>query len=407
MRIFIATAGYYPAMNGQAVFTTNLAEGLARRGHTVMVVVDSQEGKASRVMLNGVMVVKLRAIRLNIFNAGVYFTPNPRRYVRQLMDEFKPDIVHIQDHYPICQVAVNAARKRGIKIIGSNHFVPENFAPYIPLLFLIKPAIFWLFWQWMLMVYRPAEVITAQSRAAAEIVKHAGWRKPILPISCGIDLDRYYPDQGEKRSYYRQRYRLDQDKKIFLFLGRVDGEKRIDLLLQAMKKLTRQDIQLAIAGKGRVERDIRGLVEKYSLDNRVRLTGFIPEEDVRGLLNCIDVFVMPSEAELLSISTLEAMACGKPVLLTDALALPELVKDGENGYVFMPGNVDDLVRLMNRMADNQDRWAEMGAASRRMASQHSLQDTISKFENLYRRLVDAIPLSEPELLVKETISTRE
>ncbi len=401
MRILIPTAAYYPAMNGQAVFATNLAEGLARHGHSVMVVVDSQDGNAFRKEIKGVTVIALKAIRLNIFHTGVFFTPNPASQVRKLVNEFKPDIVHIQDHYPICQAAVRVARKQAIKIVGSNHFVPENYAPYVPLLFLIKPVIYWLFWQWMLMVYRPAEVITAQSRAAADIVKRAGWRKPVLPISCGIDLDHYYPDQGEDRNYYRGRYGMDLDKKIFLFLGRVDGEKRIDLLVRVMKQLQRDDIQVAIAGKGRVEKEIRRMVESNGLEKRVRLTGFIPEEDVRGLLNSIDVFVMPSEAELLSISTLEAMACGCPVLLAEALALPELVQNGVNGYTFNPGDVDDLARLMNRMADEPERWVQMGVESRRIAYQHSLQDTIEKFENLYLGLIHEETVDEAERLVKE------
>ncbi len=403
MRIFIPTAGYHPAMNGQAVFATNLAEGLARRGHQVMVVVDSQEGEGGRSEINGVTVVRLQSIRFNFFHAGVFFTPFPGRQVRRLITEFKPDIVNIQDHYPICQAAAGFAKKAGIKIVGSNHFVPENFAPYVPLLFLIKPVMFWLFWQWMLRVFRSAEVITAQSMAAAKIVKAAGWKKPILPISCGIDLARYYPDQGEDRNFYRQRYGLDNEKKTFLFLGRIDGEKRIDLLVMAMKRLNRQDIQLAIAGKGRAEGSIKRMVAEMSLEKDVRLTGFVPEEDVQGLLNSIDVFVMPSEAELLSISTLEAMACGRPILLADALALPELVREGVNGYLFKPGEVDDLVRVMNQMADQPERWEEMGKASREIATGHSLDDTIDKFENLYAGLLGKLPAVEQKPLVKETV----
>ncbi len=389
-------------MNGQAVFATNLAEGLARRGHQVMVVVDSQEGKGERSVINGVTVVRLHSIRFNFFHAGVFFTPLPGRQVRQLIREFKPDIVHIQDHYPICEAAASFAKKSGIKIAGSNHFVPENFAPYVPLLFLIRPVMFWLFWQWMLRVFRAAEVITAQSQAAAKIVQAAGWKKPILPISCGIDLERYFPDQGEDRNFFRQRYGLDKDKKIFLFLGRIDGEKRIDLLVMAMQRLKRPDVQVAIAGKGRAEGVIRRMVAESGLEKDVRLTGFVPEEDVRGLLNSIDVFVMPSEAELLSISTLEAMACGRPVLLAEALALPELVREGVNGYLFKPGEVDDLVRVMQLMAGQPERWEEMGKASRAMAAAHSLEDTIDKFESLYAGLLGNVPAVEKNPLVKET-----
>jgi glycosyltransferase involved in cell wall biosynthesis len=153
-----------------------------------------------------------------------------------------------------------------------------------------------------------------------------------------------------------------------------------------MQQLARDDIQIVIAGHGKVEGSLRRLVADMHIDKKVRFTGFIPAEDVPGLMNSIDVFLMPSEAELLSISTLEAMACGRPVLLADALALPELVRDGENGYLFKPGDVMDLALHMNLLADQPERWEMMGRISREIASTHSLDDTIQKFELIYTQL---------------------
>jgi 1,2-diacylglycerol 3-alpha-glucosyltransferase len=403
MRIIISSSTYYPAMNGQAVFTTNLAEGLAKRGHSVVVILDSRHAQASRNVINGVVIEELRSIRLNIFQAGVYFSPYPGREISRIFDLFQPEIVHIQDHYPSCRATMLEACRRRIKTVGSNHFIPENLAPYVPLLSLVKPVIFWMFWQWMRDVYQHADVITAQSRAAADIIRQTGLQQPILPISCGIDLQRLFPNPDEDRKLFCQRYGLDPHKKIFLFLGRIDGEKRIDLLAHAMKQLPRDDVQMAIAGHGRVEKTLRRMVKKMGLTQKVKFTGFIPEDDVLGLMNSADVFVMPSEAELLSISTLEAMACGKPVLLANALALPELVQDGVNGYLFKPGSVEDLVMLINYMADHPEQWAQMGVASREIVKQHSLEDTIFKFEGVYSGLISETPQIKINPQVKEPV----
>lgn len=225
---------------------------------------------------------------------------------------------------------------------------------------------------------------------------------PVLPISCGIDLKRLSPSVQGSREFYCQRYGLDPHKKIFLFLGRIDGEKRVDLLVQSMQLLKRPDIQMAIAGRGRAEKEMRQMVAHLGLREQVRFTGYIPPEDVPGLLNSTDIFVMPSEAELLSISTLEAMACGKPVLLADALALPELVENDVNGYLFKAGDVHDLVRLMDHMADQPERWHAMGAASREMSLKHSLEDVIYRFESLYAQLVHEVPVTEVKPQLKET-----
>jgi len=386
MRIMIASSTYVPAMNGQAVFTTNLAEGLVKLGHKVVVVLDSHHIQASQTFVNGVQVEELISVSLNSLHAGVYFSPFPGLKVRRLFESFQPEIVHIQDHYPTCRAVVLEASKRHIKIVGSNHFIPENLAPYIPLLPRIKPLFNWMLWQWMLAIYRHVDAVTAQSNAAANLIHNQGLNLPIFPISCGIDLNLYYPNPSIDRKLYCQRYGLDSNRKIFLFLGRIDGEKRVELLLHAMGLSNRDDIQLAIAGHGSAEEKLQQMTSKMKLEPRIRFTGFIPPEDVPGLLNSVDMFVMPSEAELLSISTLEAMACGRPVLLANALALPELVREGENGYLFKPGDAKDLICHMSMLADQHERWVTMGMVSREIALSHSLNETLQKFEMLYSQL---------------------
>jgi 1,2-diacylglycerol 3-alpha-glucosyltransferase len=239
----------------------------------------------------------------------------------------------------------------------------------------------------MLGAYKHADVISAQSKAAASLLQQQGLQKPILAISCGLDLQLYHPDPNVDRTKYRTRYGIDLNKKAFLFLGRIDGEKRIDLLLRAMQQMPRDDLQMVIAGQGRAEKSIHQMASRLQNRQNIIFTGFIPAEDIAGLMNSVDVFVMPSEAELLSISTLEAMACGLPVILADALALPELVKSGENGYLFKPGDVADLVRCINVMADHSEQWGSMGLVSRELALPHSLDLTLQKFESLYSQLI--------------------
>jgi glycosyltransferase involved in cell wall biosynthesis len=255
----------------------------------------------------------------------------------------------------------------------------------------------------MLDVYRRVNVISAQSNAAIKLIQNQGIHIPIFPISCGIDLHLYHPDPQVDQQMYRQRFGIDPNRKIFLFLGRIDGEKHIDLLLQAMKQLSRKDIQMVIAGHGKVEDSLRWMAADMQINQNIRFTGFIPAEDVPGLMNSVDVFVMPSEAELLSISTLEAMACGRPVLLANALALPELVREGENGYLFKPGDVTDIARYINVLADQSERWETMGKVSREIALAHDLDDTIKSFEIIYSQLVSQGPVAEIKLEVRTSV----
>jgi 1,2-diacylglycerol 3-alpha-glucosyltransferase len=394
MRILIAGTTYYPASNGQAIFTVNLAEGLAKRGHEVLVAFPSDKVTPYCAERNGVQLEGIKSINLKALHGDAYFSPFPRKSVRKIFESFRPEIAHIQDHYPLSRIVVLMARRYKIKSVGTNHFMPENLAAYSGWLADIKPLHRWLGWAWMMEVYKRLDIATAQSKGAAELMREQGLRIPVFPLSCGIDLQRFYPDPHVDRNACRVRYGLDPQRKLFLFIGRVDAEKKLDVLVRAMSHLKRNDVQLVIAGRGEVLEELQALAAELNLGERVRFPGFIPAEDLPVLLNSVDIFTMPSEAELLSLASLEAMACGRPVLLADAVALPELVDVGVNGYLFRPGDPLDAAKYIDLLASQPERWPEMGQASIKKAQFHGLENTISQYEMLYGKLLSGAPLGE-------------
>jgi 1,2-diacylglycerol 3-alpha-glucosyltransferase len=167
----------------------------------------------------------------------------------------------------------------------------------------------------------------------------------------------------------------------------VDQEKRLDVLLQALHRLDRDDMQLGIAGHGARQKTLHAMARQLNLGQRVVFTDYIPAQDLPALLNSADIFAMPSEAELQSIATLEALACGRPVLAANAKALPELVENGVNGYLFRAGDVEDAARCMARLADQPAGWAAMGAASLEKARLHSHNNSFRRYRELYRSLL--------------------
>jgi glycosyltransferase involved in cell wall biosynthesis len=231
-------------------------------------------------------------------------------------------------------------------------------------------------------------LVVAQSRASAELIQARGLRRPVSLVSCGIDLKRFRPDASIDRLACRERYGLDPKRTIFLFVGRVDKDKRVDVLLRAAARLERDDIQLVIAGHGGASGYYQDLARSLNLGRRVHFTGFIPNEDLHVLLNSVDIFSMPSDAELLSIASLEAMACGRPLLLANAVALPELVTPGVNGYLFKRGDPEDAAHYMELLADHPEQWKEMGKASSERAQIHSLENTVQRYEEIYKRSLE-------------------
>jgi glycosyltransferase involved in cell wall biosynthesis len=391
MRILIAGQTYYPAFNGQAIFTRNLAEGLAKRGHEVLVAVPSIPASVPQIAENGVQIRRIKSVPLTFIHSDASYTLFPSRGVQKVVTEYRPEIVHIHDHYPISRAMVNAARRANVKVIGTNHFMPGNLTPYIPIPDLFRPVVNWALWNWMLELYQQLDVVTAPSQTAAEIIRRQGLRRKVYPISCGVDTLYFRPDYRLDRKSWRQRYGLDPNRILFLFVGRVDSEKRLDVLIQAFKRLGRNDIEFGIVGRGAAQGKYRALVDELDLQNFVHFTGFVPDEDLPSLLNSADVFAMPSEAELLSIATIEAMACGLPILAARAQALPELVTDQENGLLFRAGDIDDAARSISLLADHPYRFSSMGRASLRKVQVHSLERTLRSYEKIYEMVCANIP----------------
>ena len=388
MRVLTVGQTYYPERNGQAVFTVHLAEGLASRGHNVMAIIPAHSHHSSLETLNAVLIGRVASVPLP-FYSEVRWTPYPGPTVRALMDYFQPHIVHVQDHYPLARAVVGMAQKMGIPLLGTNHFLPENLMRNFPGPFRYSRWVKRLLWATMLDLYNRFDLITTPTETAAAILRQQNVRPPVRAVSCGVNIHRFRPDPTIDRTAVRRRYGLSPEKALFLYVGRVDREKRVDVIVRAMALLDRDDVEFGVGGKGLHLKELRALVRHLHLEDRVKFLGYVPAEDLPAVLNSADIFVMPSEAELQSIATLEAMATGRPVLLANARALPELVEVGVNGYLFRPGDPEDAARYMRRLLDERGRWPEMGAASRRIAEGHSLERMWETYEGIYAKLVGA------------------
>ena len=383
MRIFIAGQTFYKKNNGQAVFTIHLAEGLAQAGHSVIMVIPSEHRRAYRKPYKGLTIQTLPSLPLN---DSVNITAFSKNIVSQTIAEFRPDIIHIQDHYFLSRTVLQVARAYNILQVGTNHFLPDNLTYNFRIPRWARRPIHRLMWNNMLEVFNTLHAVTTPTETAVRILRQQQIQVPVQAISCGVNQNRFKPRPEINRAEVRLRYGLGPDQKLFLYVGRVDREKELDVLIRAMSVLNRADIQLAIAGQGSYLHALQTLKQRLSLPQQVIFTGFVPSEDLPHLLNSADIFVMPSGAELQSIATLEAMSSGLPVLAANARALPELVDHNVNGYLFKLGSVTEAARGMATLADNQEQWARMGAISLLKALPHSLPNTIERYANLYKNL---------------------
>jgi len=381
MRILIGHDTYPPDINGAAAFSRRLARGLGERGHEVHVAVPGRTRRAALEHDGPVTEHRLPSVAVP-GQRGYRCSPVSGAAVARVVDDVRPDVVHVQGHLLVGRLLVTQARRRGLPVVATNHFLPDNLVPHLHLPRPLVRAVADLAWRDFVCVLGQADVVTAPTAYAARLAEERGLPGPVLPISCGMDLGRFSPANDGGR--FRVRHGVPVDRPVVLYLGRLGHEKRVEEVVRAFALVRRTvDAHLVLVGDGHERRRLRALADGLGLGGAVTMTGFVDEAELPSAYAAADVFCNASVAELQSLVTLEAMATGKPVVGADAKALPHLVRDGENGYTFPPGDVPALAaRLARLLADAPLRRA-MGARSLAIAADHELGATLAAFEELY------------------------
>jgi 1,2-diacylglycerol 3-alpha-glucosyltransferase len=380
LTILIAADTYPPHVNGAAQFGYRLAKGMTARGHNVHVLACRPDtGKSYTEFRDEATVHRLRSH--GVFTHEYFricFPWEIKKEISLLFDKVQPDVVHIQSHYMIGEHVLYEAVKRGIRVVATNHFMPENLNPFLPFPQWFKDIVGRISWKDMGKVMGQADVVTTPTPLAAKAMHQHAFLRKVLPLSNGIDSSAYELQPGESIEPH--------SNPTVLFAGRLAEEKHVDVLIDAVAKTPRAlNVHLEIVGGGEVRPALEAQVARLGLGDRVKFLGLASDEELREAYIKADIFCMPGTAELQSLVTLEAMSASTPVLLANAMALPHLVRDGENGYLFTPNDSTELAAKITKLVElPQDELEAMGKLSREMVEPHSINGTLQTFEDLYR-----------------------
>lgn len=380
LKILIGADTFLPHVNGAARFAERLAAGLVARGHDVHVMAPSkthrQHGTFTEEIEGQPMTMhRLPAWRFLPHDWLTFVLPwMSKHYARRALDEVQPDVVHIQSHIVIGRGLAREAHKRGIPIIATNHVMAENILDFTTLPDWLDRIFVKLAWADAKRTFDLTRAVTTPTRRAADFLESTIDIQGVIPISCGIDAGNYTADLQPR------------DANRIVFVGRLTTEKQIDVILRAVAKLDPAlDVRFDIVGSGDQRRNLENLTTELGLSPRVHFHGHTTDEEIRSLLTNASAFVIASIAELQSIATMEAMASGLPIVAADAVALPHLVHDGENGYLFRPGDVDDLTQKLTAVLTlPQDERVRLQQGSLEGVKVHDIRRTLDTFEALYR-----------------------
>lgn len=150
-----------------------------------------------------------------------------------------------------------------------------------------------------------------------------------------------------------------------------------------------------MVGDGGERERLKKLALSLGIADRVTFLGHVTDEELPGIYERATVFVMPSIAELQSIATMEAMASGRPVIGADAMALPHLVHDGDNGYLFPPNDVEALAdRLKRILTADETELNRLSENSLHLIQAHDINRTVKIFEDLYLGVGESAPTTD-------------
>lgn len=184
----------------------------------------------------------------------------------------------------------------------------------------------------------------------------------------------------DAEQYYKTMSYSERDLSVG-YLGSLNQRKGVDKLLEAFKQLAegKRDITLKIGGTGPLSDDAEMLAERYET---IEYQGFVPNENLREFYNELKLFVLPSTSEGLPNVTLEAMACGTPVLATPVGGLPDIIEERETGYLLKSNNPSNIEAKIQHILRYDDLTKVSEQAKAVIEDEYRYEDAVARYEHL-------------------------
>lgn len=296
------------------------------------------------------------------------------RRVKRIIRKGGYDIIHC--HTPVgaavARLAARKARRNGSKVIYTAHgFHFYKGAP-------------WLNW----LVYFPVEwllspltdVLITINREDYDRAKRLLRAKKVVYIpGVGIDVSRFRGN-GEQGVALRRELGIPEDAAVLLSVGDLNKNKNHRAVLEALARMENRNLHYVVCGRGPLKEELEAFAREKGLADRVRFMGY--RDDIPAFYAMADVFVFPSFREGLSVSVMEAMASGLPIVCSRIRGNTDMVEDGVNGYLMEPGDPDSIAGALRRLEDGEKR-EEISRNNLKKAEIYSLGVIAEQYRQLY------------------------
>lgn len=369
MKIAQVAPYFYPHIGGVESHVHTLSKHLLSKHHDVTVVTSIFPGLKNKAVVDGIKVERVRSL------FTLLRTPITTG-LGDALDGF--DVVHAHTPPPLISFfAARACRRNNIPLALTYHCDPEIPTPFGMLIVSLYRRTFGRY----TLAHTDRLIVTTNSYAATS---RGVWRHELCVVPNAVDVDTFNPNVDG--SAVREEYGLEGEI-VVLFVGRIVPHKGIEYVIGSSNST---DAKYLIVGDGPLREKLERTVAQRGLQNVV-FTGKVPNARLPEYYAAGDIFVLPSIARLeaFGIVALEAMATGKPVIITNIPGVREIITDGIEGLVVEPMNAEALAAQINKLADDKGLRLTMGANSRKnTVERFSWSKIVNDIEHIYKEMIE-------------------
>ncbi len=333
MRIALFSDTYLPEINGVAIHVAALKDGLESLGHEVLVVTTTPRDKTTFESNN---VLHCPSVQLKkIYGYGLSMPINMRQF--NIIRKFNPDVIHIHTEFGIGLFGVLVSKMLKRPVVYTLHTIYDDYVYYVMPKPLVKAGQ-QIFYKYIKSLYKQATVITGPSPKSLDYLNHAGLNRNIEIIPNPVDIEQFSLASVEREEIVQVRklYNIPDDAFVGCIISRVGKEKSIDVLLDYIAKYSKVNdkFRFLIVGDGPAKKDLEQQAKNLGIDKIIIFTGKIPNNQLLPYYAACDVFLTASLSDTNSISMLEAMSMGLPIIQREDIINKGQVIENVNGFIF-------------------------------------------------------------------------
>ncbi len=367
MRVLVVTESFLPTMNGVTNSVCKVLEHLALRGHEAHVMVPACGAPDSYV---GFRVEEIASVPYRQFPVGL-----PGLHVQRIIEQFRPDIIHVASPFLLGGEAIAAGRRLGIPTVAIFQTDVAGYTRRNHLAALESIA-----WRIMRRIHRDATVTLVPSSSTMSDLRRAGFRR-LKRWGRGVDLQAYHPRNRTSVTARELHRSLSPKGEVVVgYVGRIAPEKQVERM-KALRGVP--GITLAIVGDG----PSLPLLRKALDGMPVTFLGQLRGEALATAYASFDIFLHTGEEETFGQTIQEAHASGLPVVAPRAGGPIDLVAHGATGFLYGPGDSIELRRTVELLARDPALRRRMGEAGRRGVLGRSWETVCDELLDRYARVI--------------------